>query len=267
MRYQIYERKMAQESICIKDINHHFNGKNSYFYHQNDGKGRNMGIYSFNNKKYQRSDSFLLGAILSVSGGFQDAYTYVLRDKVFANAQTGNIVLMSQGVINKDWASSFRYLLPVLAFALGIVASEQIGHRFKHSKKIHWRQIVLLIEAFILAVVAFVPLTHNVIANVLVSFACAMQVQAFRKLHGYAYATTMCIGNLRSGTESLSIYFRERNKESLIKAFHYYGIIFLFAIGAGVGATISSHYGIKSIISSAVLLIIGFFVMLDTEEK
>ena len=114
---------------------------------------------------------------------------------------------------------------------------------------------------------AFVPLNHNVLANVLVSFACAMQVQAFRKLHGYAYATTMCIGNLRSGTESLSVFIREKNKESLIKSLHYYGIIFLFAIGAGVGATISHHYGIKSIIASTVLLIIGFFIMLDNEES
>ena len=94
-----------------------------------------------------------------------------------------------------------------------------------------------------------------------------MQVQAFRKLHGYAYATTMCIGNLRSGTESLSVFIREKNKESLIKSLHYYGIIFLFAIGAGVGATISHHYGIKSIIASTVLLIIGFFIMLDNEES
>ena len=41
-------------------------------------------------------------------------------------------------------------------------------------------------------------------ATVLVSFACAMQVQTFRKVNGYSYASTMCIGNLRSGTAALS---------------------------------------------------------------
>ncbi len=30
-------------------------------------------------------------------------------------------------------------------------------------------------------------------ANALVSFACAMQVQTFRKVRGHAYASTMCI--------------------------------------------------------------------------
>ena len=31
-----------------------------------------------------------------------------------------------------------------------------------------------------------------------------MQVQAFRKVDGYAYASTMCIGNLRAGVETLA---------------------------------------------------------------
>jgi len=226
-----------------------------------------MNIYSFNtNKQYQKSDTFLLGAILSLSGGFQDAYTYVLRDKVFANAQTGNIVLMSQHFMSGEWAAGARYLFPVLAFALGIIASEQIGHRFKLSKKLHWRQIVLLLEVIVLMSVAFIPESLNTLANVIVSFSCAMQVQAFRKVHGYAYASTMCIGNLRSGTESLSVFLREHNKESLVKALHYYGIIFLFAIGAGIGAVTSAKYGIKSIVVSCILLMIGFMTMLQKNE-
>ena len=47
-------------------------------------------------EKIQTSETFLLSAILALSGGFQDAYTYNVRDKVFSNAQTGNVVLMSQ---------------------------------------------------------------------------------------------------------------------------------------------------------------------------
>ena len=47
-------------------------------------------------QKMQTSETFLLSAILAVSGGFQDAYTYNVRGEVFSNAQTGNVVLMSQ---------------------------------------------------------------------------------------------------------------------------------------------------------------------------
>ena len=42
----------------------------------------------------QMSDSFLMSAFIILSGGLQDAYTYLCRGKVFANAQTGNIVLL-----------------------------------------------------------------------------------------------------------------------------------------------------------------------------
>ena len=41
-------------------------------------------------KDRQISESFRLSAILSFSGGLQDAYTYNVRGNVFANAQTGN---------------------------------------------------------------------------------------------------------------------------------------------------------------------------------
>lgn len=34
----------------------------------------------------------------------------------------------------------------------------------------------------------------NPLANA-VSFVCAMQVHTFHKVHGHAYASTMCIGN------------------------------------------------------------------------
>ena len=51
-----------------------------------------------NSKKKRRgqmSEAFCTAMFLSLSGGLQDVYTYLFRGKVFANAQTGNIVLMA----------------------------------------------------------------------------------------------------------------------------------------------------------------------------
>lgn len=212
-------------------------------------------------KSRQTSESFLLSAIVSASGGFQDAYTYNLRDKVFANAQTGNIVLMSQHLMQREWTKGLRYLLPILSFAVGILIAEQVSFHYRNAKKIHWRQIVLLIEIIVLSAVAFLPASLNVVANVLVSLACAMQVQSFRKVNGYPYASTMCIGNLRSGTESLSVYLRNHEKGALKKAMHYYGIIIVFAIGAGIGGILSINLGYRCILISSVLLLLAFLMM------
>lgn len=179
---------------------------------------RKKTLYMKRSKKLtQTSETFLLSSILALSGGFQDAYTYNVRDKVFSNAQTGNVVLMSQHFMEGDWLKGVHYVFPVLAFALGVLVAERIGHRYKNSKKIHWRQIVVILEILILLSVGLIDYKYNMPANMLVSFACAMQVQTFRKVNGYGYASTMCIGNLRSGTESLSVFIRERQFGALEK--------------------------------------------------
>ena len=213
------------------------------------------------NKQIQMSESFLNSAVLALSGGFQDAYTYFTRDKVFSNAQTGNVVLMSQEFMAGNFIGGIKYLLPFLAFGLGVLVTEQINARYKMAKRIHWRQLIILIEIAILAIVGFIPHSLNMAATVLVSFSCAMQVQAFRKVNGFAYASTMCIGNLRSGTDALSAFLREKRKEPLIKAFHYYGIIFFFAVGAGIGGNLSVAWGIHTIWVSCILLLISMVFM------
>ena len=207
------------------------------------------------------SETFLLNGILAFSGGFQDAYTYNVRDEVFSNAQTGNVVLMSQHFLMGEWTTGLRYLFPILAFAFGVLIAEQIGHHYKYAKKLHWRQIILLFELILLFAVGFIPGRYNLLATMLVSFTCAMQVQTFRTVKGYGYASTMCIGNLRSGTESLSVYLREKQVGALKKAMHYYGIILIFAVGAGIGGVCSLAVGTKAIWVSSALLLVVFFLM------
>ena len=210
----------------------------------------------------QTSESFRLSALLSFSGGLQDAYTYNVRGGIFANAQTGNVVLMSQSFMLGEWEIALQYMLPLIFFAAGIFITERIENRFKSGSRIHWRQIVLFIEIIMLIIVGFLPLRFNLLANIMVSFSCAMQVQTFRKVHGFGYASTMCIGNLRSGTESLSQFFRTKEKKLLYKAMHFFGIILIFAIGAGIGGILSLKLGLGTIwISPAILLVVALMMI------
>jgi len=102
-----------------------------------------------------------------------------------------------------------------------------------------------------------------------VSFVCAMQVQTFRKVRGHAYASTMCIGNMRSGTEALCAYFHTGDKEILHQALTYFGVVLLFALGAGVGSTATLHWGAGTIWLSCGLLTVSFLIMFvhDEEQK
>ena len=47
-------------------------------------------------------------ALLTLSGGLQDAYTYFCRGHVFANAQTGNIVLLGQSLFSGSLSQAGR---------------------------------------------------------------------------------------------------------------------------------------------------------------
>ena len=214
----------------------------------------------------QMSDSLVTAAFIVLSGGFQDAYTYCCRGKVFANAQTGNIVLMSAGLFSGDLAHSAKYLVPLLSFLVGIIAAEAVHCRFKNYEKIHWRQMILAAEIALLFGVGFLPQELNSAANALVSFVCALQVQSFHKVHGCAYASTMCIGNMRSGAESLFAFFHTREREALQKALMYFMVIALFALGAGFGSIAASCLGERSIWISCALLIAGFVAMFKKEN-
>ena len=82
-------------------------------------------------------ESIELGIILALVGGFMDVYSYMGRDGVFANAQTGNILLVGVHLSEGSPELALRYLLPVLCFAAGIMASDLVHERI--SSAMHWR--------------------------------------------------------------------------------------------------------------------------------
>lgn len=213
------------------------------------------------------TESFRIGILLAFTGGFMDAYSYICRDGVFANAQTGNIILFGINLSEGNYDVSIRYLFPIVAFILGIVLTNAI--KFKFSKNfIHWKQVAILIEALALGIVAFMPQSMNLFANSITSFACAIQVESFRTIRGNGVATTMCIGNLRSATENLCNYINTKENSKIKNGILYYSIILFFVFGA-----ISGKYFIKILNEKAILvcslihIFIFIFLQFFTNKK
>ena len=128
--------------------------------------------------------------------------------------------------------------------------------KYRYNPGLHWRQIVIGLEFLVLLCIAFVPSGRlNDLVNVLVSFVCSMQVESFRLLHGNAYATTMCTGNLRSATELLFYYNINRDKKARDKSLQYYGIILFFIVGAVVGTALT-----RLLLERAVLVVCGILL-------
>lgn len=219
--------------------------------------------------KRPMSQSYIVGLLLAFAGGYLDVYTYVCRGGVFANAQTGNMVLLAISAAESDFGKVFKYLLPILAFVLGILVTELVKSRYRYNTAIHWRQIVIALEFIVLLTIAFVPSgIQDDLVNIAVAFVCSMQVESFRKFEGKsAYATTMCTGNLRSATEHLFFSGLNKNKEERNTSLKYYGIIAIFIVGAFISMKVSQRVGEKSILVACFLLAAVFGLMYIPSEQ
>ncbi|QIB70646.1 DUF1275 domain-containing protein [Aminipila butyrica] len=208
------------------------------------------------------SESYLLGALLAAVGGYLDAYTYVCRGQVFANAQTGNMVLMGIQLAQGHVRQALYYLVPILTFFVGICFVELLRHRCPAGGRLHWRQGAIAIEFVALAAVAFLPQeSYNPLAIIVVSFVCAVQAQSFRKFNGNAFASTMCTGNLRSASEHFYRFTSSRNRQELYICLEYLLIIGFFILGAGAGCFLTRLYDIKAVWLVCVALALAFVLM------
>ena len=77
----------------------------------------------------------------------------------------------------------------------------------------------------------------------------------------------MCIGNMRSGMESLCAWFRSRDRETLVMALTYFGVIGVFAVGAGLGSVLSTMTGQGTIWVCCGLLSVSFCLMFIHEQQ
>ena len=212
------------------------------------------------------SETFPIGILLTIVGGYFDAYTYIARGGVFANAQTGNIVLFGIRLAEGQFDKALSYFIPILAFVLGIFTAELI-HKTETKTPLHWRQIIIALEIMTVIVTAFLPASseglysYNMAANVIISYVCSLQVQTFRKIHGITCATTMCTGNLRSGSDLLIRYHTTKNKQDLRDGLKYYFINVIFLLGAIISVFLTHAFGSYSVLFCLFPLVVVFALM------
>lgn len=215
------------------------------------------------NNRLRISETLLVGILLTVAGGFLDAYTYLFRGGVFANGQTGNLVLLGISLAERDFQRAFYYVLPICAFLLGVFLAENIHRRISSTSFIKWRHIILLLEILLLCICMFLPAgTTDHAANIIISFICALQTQAFRSIRGLSYISVMCTGNLRSGIQELCTYIHSGGREHLANFRHYFVIVGSFIAGALSGPLFIGILSRFSLVFPMVLLLIVLILLL-----
>jgi uncharacterized membrane protein YoaK (UPF0700 family) len=169
-------------------------------------------------------------------GGFLDAYTFVGYNGVFANAQTGNIVLLGVDATAGNWRDALLHVPPIVTFMLGVALAHLMAQpaiRKVVRRPTRW---VLIAEIVVLGVVAAVPgrAPLGVVPGA-ISFVSAVQVSTFRSLNGVKYTSTISTGNLRDLTASIVKWRASHDRAARHQASVLACIVVAFAAGAAVG--------------------------------
>lgn len=216
----------------------------------------------------QMSESTRLASLLAIVGGFLESYTFFCRGGVFANCQTGNLVMAALNTAQGEWRKVVYYVVPIIAFLAGVFLTEYIRCVFSRYPKIHWRQIVILFEIICLSAAALIPCgEYDMVVTTIISFVCSMQVESFRKLHGSIFASTMCTGNLRSAADNMFAFLKTGDREAKQRSGRYFLIVFLFMCGAVIGGFITNIFTGRAVWFCCIILLIVFFMMFKNKNN
>lgn len=218
-------------------------------------------------KTKENSLPLIIGLLISLSAGLMDAYSFLCRGGVFANAQTGNIILLGINLSKGELSKCIYYLVPILAFGLGIsLAFFALTIKKPNDKTKTF--FILIFEAVILFSVSFFSQDNNLLANSLISFACGIQLEMFQQIKGVAVATTMCIGNFRLFIHNGLSYAFNKDKVTIRKAILYITVISIFVVGAIIGSYLIDFLKERAILgSSAVLLLAALFTLINKNQN
>ena len=177
-----------------------------------------------------------IACVFGMAGGYMDAYAYLAHGHVFANAQTGNVVLFSVFASGGQWAQAARHLPPIAAFALGVAAAKLLGVR---PQKRTYRA-TLICQAFELVTLAVLAVVGARLPDAcvvpMISFVAALQFTSFRSIGSWSFNSAMITANLREAITGLVLWRKGREAtENRDKAIAMSLISLFFLVGALCG--------------------------------
>jgi uncharacterized membrane protein YoaK (UPF0700 family) len=131
----------------------------------------------------------LRATILTLIAGIADAVGYITMGGVFAANMTGNTVLAGIAAAQRNYTDAWHHLAPLLAFFLGAMLSRLLL-RLSHKPTAG-----LLVEAALLAVVGFLPISRES-AVLILAVAMGVQASAITHFSGNAVSTVVVTSTL-----------------------------------------------------------------------
>ena len=220
------------------------------------------------NKNLPVHEQLIFCLLLTIVGGFFDAYTFVNCDGIFANAQTGNLIFVGIDLVEGNYRDVIHYSIPILSFIIGVLVSKFIESKYKELSIFKHIYMLLLIQIFALLVIFVKYKFFGLdIRPIVISFICAIQFDGFRKVNNLVFASVFCTGNLRSMSEHLYKYVVLKKKESKTPLAIYSTVISVFLSGVVLGAAMSKIFLHKAIFVPLIIICINLFLVTTIYHK
>jgi len=202
---------------------------------------------------FPREEALLIACFLALTGGYLEAYTWIVH-RVFANAQTANLVFLWVYLTNGEWEQADRFVLPLLAFGIGVI----LACWLRWAAPERASRISIIVEIVFLFVVAIL---HNRLpdrAGTLgISLVAAFQTVSFPKVEGLNYSSVMATNNFRQTVEGLFVAFAGNRDAKLFRRPYVFGTMCLaFGAGAAIGAIMTEVAPAYSLAIPVFLLVI-----------
>lgn len=177
-------------------------------------------------------------ALLAFAGGYLDAFTYIGHGHVFANAMTGNVILLAIDLVTVAWQDAGRHFLVLVMFLLGIAAARLMRHEYIAPAIRLPEAAVLVLEIAILMCLSFsTSYGASLGISMAIAFAASLQVATFRQVNKQSYSSTFTTGNLHTMMRSwLAWLVAGRSADDLQQAKVFAQICGMFFLGAVLGA-------------------------------
>ncbi|MBE0631375.1 MAG: DUF1275 domain-containing protein, partial [Burkholderia vietnamiensis] len=152
------------------------------------------------------SRNLTVAALLTLSGGYLDAYTYVGHGHVFANTMTGNVALLGINLSAGEWAAALRHVPPLGGFVVAVLVAHLLGLAAQRGWMRHTAFASLIVE------IAFLGLAASGLVGASsawlipgITFVATLQTLSFTHLEALSYTSVMTTGNLRRAAQKLFV--------------------------------------------------------------
>ena len=205
--------------------------------------------------------------ILTAAGGVMDAWVYLAHGHLFANAQTGNVVLFAIHLAAGEVGDAMHFVPSIAAFAAGLLSSRLAGAWLKE-RGLNSRNMRLCAECVVLLILALaVNGLPDSVVTACVGFIAAVQITSLSHIGSASFNTGMTTGNLRGAVSAAVAWWLDpSSKKDRAKAATLGWICLAFVVGALGGGVVTLRLGNGTVLVIAGLVALAILVTWRTPD-